>query len=66
MTRKHYIAFAAALRATRPNRLLDGASKYTTAMRQWFSDRDAIADVLQADNGEFDRERFNRASEGKA
>jgi hypothetical protein len=57
MTRKHFIALAAALAAHRPD---NGTGR---DMRLWREQRDAIADVLYASNGRFDRGRFERATE---
>jgi phytoene dehydrogenase-like protein len=54
MTRKHYIALAAALAATRPE---DGP-----AYDAWCAVVVAICDVLAADNPRFDRGRFQYAA----
>ena len=59
MSRKDFEAIAAALRASR--RPIDHASGATDS--QWRATRDAIADVLYASNGRFDRGRFERACE---
>ncbi len=55
MTRKHYVAFAYALRAAEP---------YTNPAAQaaWLKAVKAVADVLAADNGRFDRGRFMTAA----
>ena len=76
MTRKDYTALAAALASTRPdierepftrhsaignNTMVDHIS-YGVADVAWTTTRDAIADVLDADNPAFDRERFYAAT----
>lgn len=53
MTRKHFEALAAALAASRP--APDAPAVY---WRQWYADRDAIANVCEASNKRFDRDRF--------
>lgn len=59
MTRKHYVAMAESLRFARP----DGETPTDfTYLQQWTRDVVAIADVLAADNGRFDRGRFYRAA----
>lgn len=68
MTRKNYVAIAAALARTRP---WDGPLTPELAMdapeRRWFEQwrvtRDAIIGVLQHDNPAFDRVRFIQATE---
>jgi len=56
MTRKDYIAIAAAFRVERPGKV--DASLYY----QWHKDLLSITDVLQYDNPRFNRERFLRAA----
>ncbi len=70
MTRKDYVALAAALAQTRPteedytrhsavgnNTMFDGIS-HGAALVAWTTTRDSIADTLRADNPRFDRSRF--------
>ena len=57
MTRKHFVALAAALAASRPHRL-----NYAT-FEQWVADREAVASVCAASNPFFDRGRFLVATE---
>lgn len=60
MSRKHYVAIADALRFEHlgiDTLRADGA----TRLDQYRRDVKAIADVLAADNGRFDRGRFYRA-----
>lgn len=66
MTRKHFQAMADALRIARPlwphtdiGRFSDPEAQ--AACDQWRHDVQAVADVFAADNGRFDRERFDRA-----
>lgn len=56
MTKKDYIKLAAALRA------LDTGKGGAVSLRAVVS---VIADVLQADNSAFDRDRFETAARGK-
>lgn len=66
MTRKHYIALAAALARTRPEEWnsTDPSSPFMDGLSaEWRVTRDAIASVLQADNPNFDRARFYAATE---
>lgn len=77
MTRKDYVALAGALRQTQPTiadfttTSPDGANTFTNrishdaAYAAWSETVCAIANVLAADNGRFDRDRFTRATEGK-
>ena len=50
MTRKDYVAIAAALAATRPDMPACDCWECQKVGDQWRSDRDAIADALEADN----------------
>ena len=77
MTRKHYIALAAALARTRPdindrpftthsavgNNTMVNHISYDAAADAWTAVRDAITDTLDADNPNFDRKRFIAATE---
>ena len=69
MTRKDYIAFAAALVKVRPRPVVtefEGQSNtFTdyTKLRVWSDARGAIADVLCEDNDRFDWLRFYDATE---
>jgi hypothetical protein len=67
MTRKDYVAIAAALARTRPDPQVspDGQNTFFDGIkgRQWAVTRDAIIGALQADNPRFDRVRFVRATE---
>lgn len=79
MTRKDYIALAAALASTRPDIEREpfathsavGDNTFTNhitfeaASDAWTATRDAIADALDADNPDFNRKRFNAATEGR-
>jgi hypothetical protein len=64
MSRKDYVIIAAALARTRPD---DDLARFRTGFgtngRQWLVTRDAIMGALQADNANFDRPRFIRATE---
>jgi hypothetical protein len=57
MSRKHYVALAAALASNRP---LEGQPQ---AVEQWTTDCKRIADALASDNPRFDRDRFIGACE---
>ena len=57
MTRKHYVALAAALASNRP---LEGQPQ---AVEQWQTDCQRIADALASDNSRFNRSRFIGACE---
>lgn len=59
MSRKDYIALAAALRATGRALDADADQRAAYAHAQYVS---AVADVLQRDNSAFDRDRFLRAA----
>lgn len=69
MTRRDYVALAGALASVRPDPVVsewNGTVNTFTdqiARERWTRTRDAIADVLRADNPRFDRERFNAATE---
>jgi len=52
MSRKHFIALAAALKARRP------VIEALASRQQWRLDVEAIADVCNDSNTNFDRERF--------
>ena len=71
MTAKDYRALAAALAGTRPDPVTsewNGTVNTFTdciARDRWARDRDAVADVLAADNPRFDRARFDAATEGR-
>lgn len=60
MTRKHYVKLAESLRFARPDRGEESPAPNPHAA-QWQADVRAVADVLAADNGRFDRGRFYRA-----
>ena len=61
MSRKHYVALADALRSERQY-IDDTDGARSPRLSQWSRDVKAIADVLAADNGRFDRGRFYRAA----
>jgi hypothetical protein len=75
MTRKDYVALAAALARTRPNPVVTSCScphdvpghvnTFTDGIsrKQWVTVRDGIAEALVADNPTFDLARFARATE---
>lgn len=54
MTRKDYVALAAALKAAMPS----GELAFHREFKQWMHDCKHVADALQRDNARFDRERF--------
>lgn len=56
MTKQNYEAFAAALRMEQP-----ASGSPAIQIMQWLHDLNAIAQVLAADNPNFDRARFARA-----
>jgi hypothetical protein len=60
MTRKHYVAMAESLRFARPPQGEEHPAPSPSAA-QWQADVRAVADVFGADNGRFDRGRFDRA-----
>lgn len=62
MTKKDYVRLAEAMRFAKPSDLVDWPN---ARMTQWTDDLEAIADALAADNGRFDRERFERACKGE-
>ena len=64
MTRKDYVAIAEAFRSSRPNisAIADADVAYG-AETAWRNSRNAVANVLAADNPRFDRTRFNKATE---
>ena len=59
MTRKHFKAFAQALKSERPS--LDWSSKYV----QWAQDVKAVAEACAEFNEDFDFERFYEACGAK-
>lgn len=66
MTRKHFEAIASALRNAKPSAASDDMDhecieRNFGAAQQWHQDVKAMADTLGRFNGQFDRERFNRA-----
>ena len=63
MTRKDYEAIAGSFLDVREERIHTD-SWYSESIATWIMLRDQIADVFQADNPRFDRERFYRATEG--
>ena len=58
MSKQHFEAIAQALRDTRP-----GGASIPIALHQWTRTRDALAEVCGRYNLNFDRSRFNRATE---
>ena len=61
MTRKHFVALAAALAASRPDR--GSIAERSAAFAQWCEDREAVASVCAASNPAFARGRFLVATE---
>ena len=61
MTRKDYVAIAAAFKWTHPGAVLEGSSGIERRLTQWAFDVRKVADVLHADNPRFDRIRFYEA-----
>lgn len=60
MSRKHYQAMAEALKNER--QYIDSTdAPRSPRLSQWSRDVQAVADVFAADNGRFDRGRFERA-----
>lgn len=64
MTRKHYVALAAALKEARTAATYRGANDRDSQLISIGVDLACreIADALAADNGRFDRDRFARAA----
>lgn len=70
MTRKHFVAMAAALRTAQPAPPAAGDRRFTTAEAeaaydQWQEDVSRVADVLATTNPSFDRGRFWTACHGE-
>lgn len=62
MTKKHFVALAAALHAEFPDRdSYASADGFKAAFNMWYACVTAVADMAMGENGRFDRERFMRA-----
>lgn len=63
MSKKHFIALADMLIATRPDPEAHptervNPNKYMGKLEQWTRDRDALADFCRSQNSQFNRERW--------
>ena len=58
MTRKHFNLLAGALWAVRPKPPISGTMIHGALTVQWQADCEAVADVCQKANANFNRDRF--------
>lgn len=63
MTRKNYIALAAAFNYSRPYIATRSTRQQRAQMQTWHEIRGKVMQVLAADNPRFDRQRFLEATE---
>lgn len=63
MSRKHFEAMANAIARNRPSNYGTTAGRTDPGCGLWRKLRDDIADVCYASNGNFDRSRFEHATE---